>query len=75
MILDKGIKGEQVFFTDETKIEMSSYINDHIWLSKENKKKLLVGDEDIYELVNKPQKKFELSLMVEGGISSKCLSD
>ena len=30
MILDKGIKDEQVFFTDETKIEMSSYINEHI---------------------------------------------
>ena len=69
MILDKGIKGEQVFFTDETKIEMGSYINDHIRLSKENQKKLLVGYEDAYELVNRPQKKFELFLMVAGGIS------
>ena len=75
MILEKGIKGEQIFFTDETKIEMGSYVNDHIRLSKENQQKLVEGDEDAYKLVNRPQKKFELSLMVAGGISSKGLSD
>ena len=75
MILEKGIKGEQIFFTDETKIEMGSYVNDHIRLSKENQKKLVEGDEDAYKLVNRPQKKFELSLIVAGGISSKGLSD
>ena len=75
MILEKGIKGEQIFFTDETKIEMGSNINDHIRLSKENQQKLVEGDEDAYKLVNRPQKKFELSLIVAGGISSKGLSD
>ena len=75
MILEKGIKGEQIFFTDETKIELVSYVNDHIRLSKENQQKLVEGDEDAYKLVNRPQKKFELSLMVAGGISSKGLSD
>ena len=75
MILEKGIKGEQIFFTDETKIEMGSYVNDHIRLSKENQQKLVEGDEDAYKLVNMPQKKFEISLIVAGGISSKGLSD
>ena len=74
-ILDKGIKGEEIFFTDETKIELGSFINDHIRLSKENQQKLIRGDEDAYNLINRPQKKFELSLMVAGGISSKGLSD
>ena len=54
---------------------MGSYVNDHIRLSKENQQKLVEGDEDAYKLVNRPQKKFELSLMVAGGISSKGLSD
>ena len=38
MILEKEIKGEQIFFTDETKIEMGAYINDHIRLPKNSKK-------------------------------------
>ena len=40
IILEKGIKGEQIFFTDETKIEMGAYVNDHIRLSKNSKEKL-----------------------------------
>ena len=40
MILEKGIKGDQIFFTDETKIEMGAYINDHILFSKNSKEKL-----------------------------------
>ena len=40
MILDRGITGKQIFFTDETKIEMGSYLNDHIRLSKDNQEKL-----------------------------------
>ena len=75
MILDKGIKGEQIFFTDETKIEMGPYVNDHIRLSKDSKEKLKKGDEDAFDLINRPQKKFELSLMVAGGICSNGLSD
>ena len=39
MILEKGIKGDQLFFMDETKIEIGAYVNDHIRLSKENKEK------------------------------------
>ena len=67
MILDK--------FMDETKIEKGSFINDNIRLSKENQQKLIKGDGDAYNLINRPQKKFELSLMITGGNSSKGLSD
>ena len=74
-MLEKGITGGQIFFTDETKIEMGSYINDHIRLSKENQKKLKSGDEDIFNLINRPQKKFELSIMIAGGICSQGLND
>ena len=40
MILEKGIKGDQIFFTDETKIKIGAYINDHILLSKDSNEKL-----------------------------------
>ena len=56
MILEKGIKGEQIFFTDETKIEMGAYGNDHIRLSKDSKEKLKKGDEGVFDLINRPQK-------------------
>ena len=75
MILEKGIKEGQIFFTDETKIEMGAYVNGHIRLSKNSKEKLKKGDEDIFDLINRPQKKFELSIMISGGICSKGLSD
>ena len=75
MILDKGIKGEQIFFTDETNIEMGPYVNDHIRLSKDSKEKLKKGDEDAFDIINRPLKKFELSLMFAGRICSNCLSD
>ena len=42
-ILEKGIKGDQIFFTDETKIEMGAYLNDHIRLSKDRKEKSKKG--------------------------------
>ena len=75
MILDRGITGKQIFFTDEIKIEKGFYINDHIRLSKDNQEKLKKGDENVFKLINRPQKKFELSIMVAGGICSKGLSN
>ena len=57
-ILKRGIRGDQIFFSDETKIEMGSYIHDYIRLSEENKDKLKKGDEDAFKLINREQKKF-----------------
>ena len=39
-MLEKGITGVQIFFSDETKFEIGSFINEHIRLSKENQKTL-----------------------------------
>ena len=36
-ILKKGITGDQMLFTKETKIEIGQYINDSNRLTKENK--------------------------------------
>lgn len=74
-ILNKRIKGEQIFFTDETKIDMAPFLNDSIRLSLENQKKLKSGNEDAYKLVNKQEKKFEKSIMIAGGVHFNGLSD
>ena len=42
-IIEKKIKGEHIFFTDETKINMSPYTNDSIRLVNDSKIKLKKG--------------------------------
>ena len=44
---------------------MGSYINDSIRLSKEYQDKLKKGEQEVFDLINRPQKKFELSIMIE----------
>ena len=56
-------------FTDETKIDLGSYSNDFIRLSPKTRENLKQGKEDAYNLINRPLKKFEKSIMVAGGIS------
>ena len=46
-IFKKKIKGENIFFTDETQIKLGSYTNDFIRLSEENEKKLKTGDVEV----------------------------
>ena len=55
-ILKRKIKGEQIFFTDETKIDMAPFLSDSIRLSKENQEKLKSGEEEAFKSVNKPKK-------------------
>ena len=62
-ILNRKIKGEQILFTDETKIDMAPFLNHSLRLSKKNQEKLKSGDEEAFKLVNKPEKKFEKSIM------------
>ena len=69
-MLKKGIKGRNIFFSDETKIDMGSYFNDSIRLTKENKEKLKKGSQEVFNLINRPQRKFEPSIMVAGGVCS-----
>ena len=65
MILDKKIQPEQLFFTDESKIDLGSYTNDLIRLDPKKQK----WDKHTYKLLNRPKKKFENSLIIAGGIN------
>ena len=75
LMLEKGISGQQILFTDETRIEMGSYIHDSIRLSKETTKNLKKGDKDAFKLINRPERKYEPSIMVGGGINSHGLTN
>ena len=68
-ILSRGLTYKDIMFTDETKIELGSYTNDLIRLSPKTREKLKEGKEEAYNLINRPLKKFEKSIMVAGGIS------
>ena len=65
MILSKKLKPEQIFFTDESKVELGSFTHDYIRLDpnidRSNKKK--------YDLLNGPSQKFENSITIAGGIN------
>jgi len=74
-ILNRKIKGEQILFTDETKIDMAPFLNDSLRLSKKNQEKLKSGDEEAFKLINKPEKKFEKSIMIAAGVHFHGLSD
>ena len=51
------------------KIDLGSYSNDFIILSPKTREKVKEGKEVAYNLINKPLKKFEKSIMVAGVIS------
>ena len=74
-MLKRNISGGQIFFTDETKVSMGSFAKDLIRLSDDTKKKLKNGEEEGFDLINRPEKKYELSIMIAGGVSSQGLSD
>ena len=74
-MLSRKIKGNQILFTDETAIDMGSYTNDSIRLSKENREKLRKGEKEAFDLINREEKKFEPKIMVAGGISSVGITD
>ena len=48
---------------------MGSYSHDYIRLDPLDQLKLKAGKRDVYTLLNRPQLKFEQSLIIEGGIS------
>ena len=56
MILKKKWTGKEIFFTDETQIELSNYVNDLIRLNKKNEEKLQKGELDIYDLITRLKK-------------------
>ena len=73
-ILEKGIDPKSIMFTDECKFDLGAYTRDWIRLDSESQKKLKDGDLDVYDLINRPTRKFEPSIMVAGGISYYGLS-
>ena len=54
---------------------MSPFLNDSIRLSKKNQDKLKEGNAEAYELINRPQKKFEKSISIGGAICFYGLSN
>ena len=73
--MDKNIKYDQIFFSDETKIDLSPLLNDSIRLSKINQEKLKEGNTGAFELINRPKKKFEKSISIGGAICFYGLSN
>jgi len=57
MIIDRKINFDQIMFTDECIIDLSSYTNDSIRLDPMTKEQLKVGDREVYDLVNRPKRK------------------
>jgi len=53
-IINKKIRGNQIFFTDETKIDLSPFLNDSIRLSLNNQEKLKQGKEEAFQLIMIP---------------------
>ena len=69
---ENDITGGQIFFTDEKRFTLEIKPNpqvNQIRLTKKWYKKMMAGDEKIYEKVHKPLPKFSDSFMVAGGIS------
>ena len=44
-------------FNDEAKIDMTPYTRDYIRLTKNSQKKLKKGELDVYNLINREQRK------------------
>ena len=56
MVLKKNWTGKEIFFKDETQIDLSNYLNVAIRLNKEIEEKLKQGKLDVYDLVTRPKK-------------------
>ena len=74
MIIERKINFDQIMFTDECIIDLSTYTNDSIRLDPKAQEQLKNGDREVYELINRENRKFEKSLMIAGGISYYGLS-
>ena len=57
-LIDKGILGRNIFFTDETQIKCSYAKNKQIRLSKENTEKLKKEDPEVLKLMEREEEKF-----------------
>ena len=75
-LLNMGIGKKDILFTDETKIDTGPYTTtEKIRITKGKEKKIRKGDIKACKSIERPQKKFEKSIMVDGGISYYGLTD
>jgi hypothetical protein len=75
-IIQKGLEGKNIFFTDETRIDTASNTKgESIRLSSKIKKQIKKGDEKGYKKINRETKKHEPSIIIAGGVSFYGLSD
>ena len=74
MILEKQINSQVIMFTDECGFALGTYTRDVKRLDEKMKSKLLIGDEEAHNLLVRPVRKYESSVMIEGGISYHGLS-
>ena len=75
-IVQMGIKGKNIFFTDETKIDTApNTSNESIRASPRIKNMIKKGDKEGYKKINRETKKYEASIIVAGVVSFYGLSD
>ena len=63
-IIEKQIKGENIFFTDETMLDLSLFTYYYIRITPEKQEKLRKGDSIIANIINRSERKFEKSIMI-----------
>ena len=73
--LNKKIKEEQKFFTDEAKNDIDLNFKWFNQIIFRNQKKLKFGNEVVYKLVNKPEKNLKEPLLFLGRVQYNGLSD
>ena len=74
-IIELGLRGKDIFFTDESIMDLSPFINEKIRLSKENNEKLKQGEPEALNLLNKQADKYPKKIFIAGGISYYGLSN
>ena len=70
-----NLKGQDLFFTDESQMDCNPFVNEHIRLSPENQEKMKNGDIEALNIVNKQADKFPKKILIAGGISYYGLRD
>ena len=74
-ILQRGINSKSIMLADECRFNFGAYTRDWIRLDSNSQQKLKNGNAEIYNLISRSIKKFEPSIMVDGGISYYGLSN
>ena len=73
LVREKKIKGEDIFFTDESRFLLDTPLNpqtNQMRFTKEETQRYRDGDATLFEKLHKPIPKYTTGFMVAGGISS-----